>query len=43
MKISRSYLNSTGLHEESLFLHALGGSLHEVLRFLHEASAVLPE
>ncbi len=43
MKISRCYLNSVRLHEELLLLQALGGSLHEVLRFLHEDFTKLPE
>ncbi len=43
MKFSRCYRNSMGLHGESMFLQALGGSLHEVLRLLHEVFAVLPE
>ncbi len=43
MKFSRCYRNSARLHEELLFLQALGGSLHEVLRFLHEDLTLLPE
>ncbi len=43
MKISRCYLNSVRLHEELLLLQALGGSLHEVLRLLHEVLAIQPE
>ncbi len=36
MKFSRCYRNSTGLHEESLFLHALGAFLPERFDFLHD-------